>query len=120
LLICNLERLCPCGTHAITAASTTTASTTTATSAARESALGGLAAGAFATANCATIGSCLRLASELDGDLAVEDVLAVQLADGTLGLRWRGEVDKGIADWASGARVDRDGDTFAVDLSVYQ
>lgn len=51
----------------------------------------------------------LGLASKLDGDLAVENRLSIQLGDGTIGLGRSGEVDEGIANGAGGARVGRDG-----------
>jgi hypothetical protein len=56
------------------------------------------------------------LAGELDGDLALKDALAVQSSNGTLGFSWRREVDEGIANWTGGARVDRNGDGFAVEF----
>ena len=55
----------------------------------------------------------LGLASELDGDLAVEDGLAVELGNGALGLRGRGEIDEGVAAGAGGAGVGRDGGGLA-------
>lgn len=55
----------------------------------------------------------LRLASKLDGDLAVEDGLAIELSNGALGLRRSGEVDEGVADGAGGAGVGRNGGGLA-------
>lgn len=54
-----------------------------------------------------TLGLLVRLglASELDGDLALEDLLAGELSDGTLSLARGREVDEGVADGAVGARV---------------
>lgn len=53
----------------------------------------------------------LRLAGLLNRDLALEDLLAGKLSDGTLCLGGGGEVDEGIADGTVGAGVlgDRDG-----------
>jgi hypothetical protein len=83
-----------------TAGTSTTAATTTGavTAAVALTALGGLG------------GWCgwLRLAGELDGHLAVEDGLAVQVLDGALGLGGSGYVNKGVTDGTSGARVGWD------------
>ena len=59
------------------------------------------------------LGVLLGLARKLDRDLAIEDLLARELSDGTLSLAWGREVDKGIAYRAVGARVlwDRGGFT---------
>jgi hypothetical protein len=56
----------------------------------------------------------LGCAGELDGDLAVEDSLAVELSDGTLGLGGGRESNEGIADRARGAGVGGDGRGLAV------
>jgi hypothetical protein len=56
---------------------------------------------------------CFGLASELDGNLAVKDGLAVQLLNGALGLVGGGQVDEGIANGTSGARVGGDRGGFA-------
>ena len=56
----------------------------------------------------------LGLAGELDRDLAVKNGFAVELGDGALGLGGGGEVDKGVADGAGGARVDGDRGGLAV------
>jgi hypothetical protein len=50
----------------------------------------------------------LGLASKLDRDLALKDLLARELSDGTVGLSGSREVDKGVTDRAVGARVLRD------------
>lgn len=60
-----------------------------------------------------TLGLGLGGASELDGDLALENGLAVQLSNGALGLSWGGESNEGIADGAGGARVSGDGGGLA-------
>lgn len=82
-----------------TAATATTGATATAGGLATASALMALTVG--------TLGLLVRLglASELDGDLALEDLLARELSDGTLSLAGGREVDEGIADGAVGARV---------------
>jgi hypothetical protein len=62
----------------------------------------------------------LGSAGELDGDLAVEDGLAVELSDGTLGLGWGREGNEGVADGARGAWVGGDGRGLAVPrVSLY-
>lgn len=57
----------------------------------------------------------LRLAGKLNRDLAVKDGLAVEIVDGALGLGWGRDIDEGVANWASGARVGRDRSGFAVE-----
>jgi hypothetical protein len=51
----------------------------------------------------------------LNGNLALKDLLAGELLDGTLGLSGSGKVDKGVADRAVGARVLGDRDRLAND-----
>jgi hypothetical protein len=53
-------------------------------------------------------------AGQLDRDLAVEDGLAVELGDGTLGLGRGRERNEGVADRARGAGVGGDGCGLAV------
>lgn len=65
------------------------------------------------TTACSALTVCLGLACKLDRDLAIEDGLAVEFADGTLGLRWSREIDEGVADGARGSWVDRDRDRLA-------
>jgi hypothetical protein len=69
------------------------------------------AASALGTLDVGTLGLLvrLRLAGELDRDLALKDLLAGELSDGTLSLGGGREVDEGVADRAVGARVLRDG-----------
>jgi hypothetical protein len=99
--------------------STTTTSGTTATATATAAATGrGTAAllstaGALGTA-AGTLGVSLGSAGKLNGDLAVEDGLAIKLSNGTLSLRWCRKGNKGVADGARGARVGRDGCGLAV------
>ena len=54
----------------------------------------------------------LGLAGKLDGDLTLQNLLARELSDGTLGLAGSRQVDKGVTDGAVGARVLRDGNRF--------
>jgi hypothetical protein len=69
------------------------------------------AASALGTLDVGTLGLLVRLglAGELDRDLALKNLLAGELSDGTLGLGGGREVDEGVADRAVGARVLRDG-----------
>jgi len=98
---------------ALGARSTATTSTAAAT---RRRATTRLTLSAFGTLSRSS--SRLWLAGELDGDLAVEDGLAVELADSTLGLGWGRYVDEGVADWAGGAWVGWDGCGLAEQSSV--
>lgn len=93
-------------------AAATTASTPTTGTASPATTTGRLtAAGTFSTTlGVGTLGLLVRLglASELDRDLALQDLLAGELGDGTLGLAGSREVDEGVTDRAVGARVLRD------------
>jgi hypothetical protein len=60
----------------------------------------------------------LRLAGKLNGDLALKDLLAGELSDGTLGLAGCRQVDESVADWAVGAWVLWDGGGFTIGKSV--
>jgi hypothetical protein len=97
-----------------TATASSTATTATAATA------GGLATTGSALTALGDLSSRLRLAGELDGDLAVKNGLTVQLLDGTVGLGGGGNVNKGVADRAGGARVggDRSGLTVKYGLVV--
>jgi hypothetical protein len=85
----------------------TTSSTATATAATTTTASGAATTGRLGT--LVTLLGGLGLASELDRDLAVKDGLAVQLTDGTLGLRGGRDVNEGVTNGASGAGVGGDG-----------
>jgi hypothetical protein len=85
----------------------TTTSTATATAATTATTSG--AATASRLGSLVTLLGRLGLASELDRDLAVKDGLAVQLTDGTLGLRGGRDVNEGVANGTSGAGVGGDG-----------
>jgi len=95
---------------ALLAAATGATSTASATTAATSTAASRRAAALLAlfSLRCTALGGCpgrLRLASELDRDLAVEDVLTVQLVDGTLSLGRRGDVNESVPYRAVGAWV---------------
>lgn len=60
----------------------------------------------------------LGLASKLDRDLALKDLLARELSDGALCLGGSGQVDKSVANGALGAWVLGNGDSLAADDSV--
>jgi hypothetical protein len=83
----------------------TTAASGTAATATAATASGLAATGSALTTLSGGLGSRLRLAGKLDGDLAVKDGLAVQLLDGAVGLGRGGNVNEGVADRAGGARV---------------
>lgn len=53
------------------------------------------------------------LACELDGDLALQNLLARKLGNGALSLGGGGQVDEGVADRALGSRVFGNGDSLA-------
>jgi len=95
------------------AAATTTTSTASATAAATSTTTSRRATALLAlfSLRCTTLGGCpsrLRLASKLDRDLAVEDILTVQLVNGTLSLGRRGDVNESVPYRAVGAWVGGD------------
>lgn len=94
-----------------TASTAATGTSTTAT------ATGGLAAAVTVSLSVGVsfLNVGLWLAGKLDRDLALEDLLARKLGDGTLRLGGGGQVDEGVADGAFGAWVLRDGDSLAAD-----
>lgn len=92
------------------ATASTTATTATATAATASATSRGTAAGTFRTRTLTISTLCLltsrlRLASELNGDLTLEDLLAGELLDSALGFRRGGEIDKSVANRAVGTRV---------------
>ena len=95
-------------TLASTSASASSASTPTAAAAS------GVATLRLFLAALGSFSGRLGLAGKLHGDLAIQDGLTVQLVDGTLGLRRGGDVNEGVADWASRARVGGDRCGFTV------
>lgn len=100
-------------TYTATTAAASTSTTATAGAATTTSRLA--AAGAFSTAlgvSALSLVVRLGLASKLDGDLALKDLLARKLSDSTLRLAGGRQVDKGITNRAVGARVFRDGNRF--------
>lgn len=89
-------------------ATSTTATAATATAAA-SGPLTALVAARTLTATRAVLGlNGLGLASELDRNLTLKNLLAGQLLDGGVGLVGSSEIHKGIADRAVGAGVYRD------------
>lgn len=92
-----------------TTATATTSTSATATARAATTASGLAAAGTLTLDGTLGLLARLGLAGELDGDLALEDLLAGELSDGALGLAGGREVDEGVTDRAVGARVLRDG-----------
>jgi hypothetical protein len=75
------------------------------------------AAGAFGTTldvGALRLVAGLRLPSELNGDLTLQNLLARKLGDGALGLVGGRQVDEGITDRAVSARVLRNGNRLAV------
>jgi hypothetical protein len=101
----------------LASAATTGTTTSTASTATAATTSGSAAAGTFRARTLAVgtldglLASGLGLASELNRDLALKDLLAGKLLDGTLSLSGGREVDKGVANRAVGARVlgDRNG-----------
>ncbi len=87
-----------------TSASTTTAvaATATSTTTSRRATAGTLSTSSL---TLGLLTSRLRLAGELNGDLALQDLLARQLLDGTLGLTRCREVDEGVTNGTVGAGV---------------
>ncbi len=100
-----------------TAIATAAGTPATATASPTATAGGLAAASALSTAlDVGTLGLLvgLGLASELDRDLALKDLLARELGDSTVGLGGSGKVDKGVTDRAVGPRVLRDGNRLTV------
>jgi hypothetical protein len=101
----------------LTASAGGAASTTTATTAATSgsSTTRALGTRAVTVGTLRLLTSRLRLAGKLDGNLSLKDLLARKLLNSTLGLSRSGEINKGVADRAVGARVLRDRDRLADD-----
>jgi hypothetical protein len=102
------------------AVATTTAGTTTTATATATSGLTATGTTLFALGVLVVHGGRrsrrgrLRLSRKLDGNLAVENSLAVEVVDGTLGLGRSGHVNKGVSNRAGGARVGGDGGCLTV------
>lgn len=105
-------------THTSSAGATTTTTTASASTPSRSSATRSLSTGTLSVGALGLLTSGLRLASQLDGNLALKDLLARELLDGALGLSRSGEVDKGVTDRAIGARVLWDRDRLTREMSV--
>jgi hypothetical protein len=100
----------------LTYSTSATSSAATTATAASTTAGGGTAAVVASTLGTAAsaLGVSLGSAGQLDGDLAVEDGLAVELSNGTLGLGWGREGNESVADRARSAGVGGDGRGLAV------
>lgn len=109
LVVDNMHRNTHCTSTTASAASTAT----TASTSAGGSAAAVLGAGALCAA-AGTLSMGLGSAGKLDGDLAVEDGLAVELSDGTLSLGWGREGDEGVSNGTRGTGVGGDGCGLAV------
>lgn len=57
-----------------------------------------------------------RLASELDANLPLQDLLSTELSNGTIGFLLRGQVDEGITNGTSSTGMSGDGRGFAEKL----
>jgi hypothetical protein len=95
---------------ATTTATTSATATTAATTTTRSSAAMALCTRTLSVGTLGLLASRLGLASKLNGDLALEDLLAGELGNGTLGLTGSRQVDEGVADGAVGTGIlgDRD------------
>jgi Predicted solute binding protein len=105
-------------TYATTTSETATTATST-TTATTGSSLATLITASTLTTTHSTLRLGLRrlgLASDLDRDLALKDLLARQLLDGLLGLVGSGKVDKRIANRAVGAWVHWNGGAFTENI----
>ena len=103
------------GSGTATAGSTSTTTTATGAAASRSAAAGAVGTLTLSVGSLGLLAGRLGLASELDRNLALEDLLAGEFLNGTFGLGGGREVDEGVADRAVGARVlgDRNGLTVA-------
>lgn len=103
---------------AATAATTSTATTATATTTARSSAAGSLSARTLSVGALGLLTSRLGLASELNRNLSLKNLLARELSNGTVSLVGSREVDKGVADRAVSAGVLGDRDRLAAKIGL--
>lgn len=92
--------------------SATSTSATAATATTRSSASRSLSTTFTVGSTLGFLTSRLGSAGELNRDLSLEDLLAGELSDGTLGLGGGGKIHEGITNGAVGARVLRNGDGF--------
>lgn len=106
-----MRPVCAHLTATVSSTATTVADSTAAT------ATSGLATASTLTlaVGIGLVGTSFGLASELDRDLALQDLLARELGNGALGLGGGGQVDECVADRTLGSRVLRDGDSLAAD-----
>lgn len=92
---------------------TTTAATTTSTVEAPLTTFS--TAATFTATHCTFLGfGGFRLASNLDGHLALKDFLARELLNSVLGLMGGGQVDKSIANRTVGTRIHRNGNALTI------
>jgi hypothetical protein len=124
LMIVSMKNICidlAAKTYALTSAASTAptaASASTATS--RLSTASTLATGNALTSAHGTLSllaGWLWLASKLNRDLALKDLLAGELNDGTLSLTGCGQIDESVTNWAVGAWVLWNGGRFTVERS---
>jgi hypothetical protein len=108
----------PTARAAITASTATATSTATARCSALIAVLSILSL-CTCSGTVGLVGVLLRLARKLNGDLAVKDLFAGELSDGTLRLAGGRKVNEGVAYRAFGARVlwDRGGFTEGQSVS---
>ena len=104
VIVRGLGRVCTTLTTAIPATSTATTGRSAAVA----------LTSALSVGTLSLLSGRLRLAGKLNGDLALQNLLAAKLGDGALGLSGGGEVDEGVANRSVGARVLGNGDGLAV------
>lgn len=98
-----------------TAKATATATTATTATTTATGPLAALVAASTLTATGGTLGLGLggfRLAGQLDGDLALQNLLTGELLNSGGSLLGGGQVHEGVAHGTVGARVHRDGDAL--------
>lgn len=96
-------------------AATTSATSTSATSAtatARRTATRAFGTSVTVSSTLSFLTSRLGSAGKLNGNLALENLLAGELSDGTFGFSRGGKIHESVTDRAVGARVLRDRDGF--------
>jgi hypothetical protein len=103
---------------AASASASSTTATASASTTARGASASALVARTLTVGSLCLLSSGLRLAGELDRNLALEDLLAGELSDGALGLGGSREIDESVANRAVGSRILRDRDGLAVDTQV--
>lgn len=110
-------------THGTTSAASTTTTTTATTAATTRVSPTALApTHTFSTTSSGSLLLCssLRLASELNRDLPIEDELSGELVNSFLSLICGREVDESVAYWAGGTRVGRDRGGLAGNVLIFR